>query len=354
MAVEGRDIYNLTAGELAIDTPLYIQAEVGKTLHLNKYTPVAGLSELRANIAMKARTFYHQDWIESANVVVTAGVKPALYAALMAIINPGDEVIVPVPAWVSYHSLIELAGGVVVEVALSDSFDLDVNAVGAKITTRTKAIIINSPHNPTGSIFSQMSMEKMVDLLRDKAVTVIADDIYSKLVYDPEFVSIGSYDFDKLVIVNGFSKSQALTGWRIGYLIGEKEIAQAVANLLSHTMGNASVPSQQAALAALAQNDVPQALPQLIKQRQLVVEGLMRIPRLKYHLPGGAFYVFLNIRDITVDSAKWCEELLVKKGVALVPGEAFSAPGFARLSFVADEATLLKALALMSEFVRGD
>jgi len=357
LAAEGKTIYNLTAGELASDTPEYIQTAVAKTLELNKYTPVAGLPALRQAIAEEARKFYGLEWIEAGNVIVTGGAKPALYASLLALINPGDEVIVPIPVWVSYNHLIELAGGVVVEVPLTDDFDLDPAAIAAKITPRTKAVLINSPHNPTGAIFSKAALEQLAQALKDSDVTVISDDIYCKLVYEDDFTLVPTCGFERIVIINGFSKSQALTGWRIGYVIAELSIAEAVTSLLSHITGNAAVPSQQAALAAMALHDKPPAetIETLKRQRLLTHEALEAIPGLKHHMPGGAFYVFIDLRGITENSAEWCERLLVETGVALVPGEAFSAPGFARLTFVTDEATLTKALELISDFVsKGD
>lgn len=355
LAAEGRTIYNLTAGELATDTPDYIQVAVADKLDRNKYTPVAGLPELREAIAAHARDFYDLDWIGPANVIATAGAKPALYAALLALLNPGDEVIVPVPGWTtSYTPLVELAGGRVIEVPLDGGFDLDVNALKAKLTAKTKAVIINSPNNPTGAIFSSDALRSLAATLKDTAVWVIADDIYSRLVYDEEFSPTPTCGFKKLIIVNGFSKSQALTGWRIGYAIAPEPVAIAMTKLLSHITGNAPLPSQYAALEALKHGDQPpeSTLKALRAQRQLVVNGLKEAG-IKSNVPGGAFYVLLDVHDLAPASAEWCEKLLDQSGVALVPGEAFSAPGFARLTFVTDEATLRAALAAIKKFTGG-
>jgi aspartate aminotransferase len=352
LAAGGRTIYNLTAGELASDTPEYIQKRVAKTLDQNKYTPMAGLPELRQKIASHAREFYGLDWIQAENVVVTGGAKPALYATFLALINPGDEVIVPVPAWVSYMDLIELVGGKVIEVPLSDDYDLKVKAVISAITPKTKAILVNSPHNPTGAVFSKTAVDELAAALRGKNIYVISDDIYSRLVLDDGFEPVPKSGFNNLVIINGFSKSQALTGWRIGYLIADKDVAQAATSLLSHITGNASVPSQQAALAAMEKNDQPPAetLSALRKQREIVVKGLSDAG-IKHNVPAGAFYVFLDLRELTNNSAEWCEKLLVEAGVALVPGEAFRAPGFARLTFVTAEEILKEAMLALKDFV---
>ncbi len=352
-AAEGKTVFNLTAGELATDTPDYIQKAVSKKLGKNKYTPVAGLPELRSGIAAMARDFYRLEWIQPDNVVVTAGAKPALYVTFLALINPGDEVIVPAPYWVSYIHLIELVGGVVVAVPLTDDFDLDPAAIKTALSPKTKAILVNSPHNPTGAVFSENSLKTLASLLHDTKVTVIADDIYAKLAYVDDFRLVPTCGFERLVIINGFSKSQALTGWRVGYLIADKNLADATTSLLSHITGNTSLPAQYAALAALERDDRPpqETLDALKHQRQLVCEGLDAIPSIIYRSPGGAFYVLMDIRNITSDSESWCEKLLAETGVALVPGEAFGAPGFARLTFVTDERTLKKALELLKTFV---
>jgi aspartate aminotransferase len=354
LALEGSTIYNLTAGELSTDTPDYIQAAVAKTLKLNKYTPVAGLPELREAIAEQSRAFYGLDWIQPKNVVVSAGAKPALYGTLLALINPGDEVIVPVPAWVSYIHLIELVGGVAVPVPLTEDFDINAQAVKAKLSPRTKAILVNSPHNPTGAIFSKAALEELKGVLSGSGVTVIADDIYAKLVYDDSFTLTPTIGFEQIVIINGFSKSQALTGWRIGYAIAPESVARAITGLLSHITGNAAVPSQEAALAAMARHDQPPAetLDMLRAQREQVDTALKGVAGISYHLPGGAFYFFLDVRSLTSSSAEWCEKLLIESGVALVPGEAFLAPGFARLTFSADGSTLSKALMSITEFIK--
>lgn len=352
LAAEGKTIYNLTAGELATDTPDYIQEAVAKKLDNNKYTPVAGLAELREKIAKHAQTFYELDWIQPANVVVTGGAKPALYATFLSLVNPGDEVIIPTPAWVSYIDLVQLVGGKVVQAPLTDTYDLDVEVIKSKITPKTKAILVTSPHNPTGSILSKQTIDELAVELKGTNITLISDDIYSTLVYEDDFALVPKSGFDNLVIINGFSKSQALTGWRIGYLIADITIAEAAATLLSHINGNAPLPSQYAAIAAMDHDDKPPqtTIDDLKTNRQIVVDGLANISGLKHNIPGGAFYVFLDIRDLSENSAQWCEDLLAETGVVLVPGEAFMAPGFARLTFSGDRAVLQKAVDEIKRF----
>lgn len=352
MAADGKTIFNLTAGELHSNTPDYIQAYVGDKLNLNKYTPVAGLPVLRKQIAHSIVKNYGLDWVEPSNVVVTAGAKPALAAAFLALIDEGDEVIVPTPSWVSYKHLIELAGGKVVEVSSTEDFGLDLLAIKSAITPKTRAIIINSPNNPTGCVYSKSSLDELAKLLKAKDIFVISDDIYAKLVFEPGYSLPAKSGFGNLIIINGFSKSQALTGWRIGYVIAPQAIAQAITQLLSHITGNASIISQEAAIAAMNADDTPPVdnIAHLRRQRQLVMNELVKCKRLKLREPSGAFYCFVDISEITTDSEDWCEKLLDTTGVAVVPGEAFSAPGFFRLSFVTDEPTLRQALELIREF----
>ena len=352
MAASGKTVYNLTAGELACDTPDYIKQFVSTKLDQNKYTPAPGLDELREKIAAHCRQFYGLEWIKPANVIATGGVKPALWAVFESILNPGDEIILPTPAWVSYVHLIKLTGAKIVTTKLNNNFDLDVDDIRAKISPKTKAILLNSPHNPTGAIFSSGRLRELARIANKKDIVVISDDIYSKLVYSGNFAPVAKHGFKKLVIASGFSKSQALTGWRIGYLIADEPIAKACNKLLSHATGNAPVLAQYAAIRALEKNDRPVDMAHLKSNRELACSRLDWIKNLSYVRPSGAFYIFLNVSKMDSNSLNWCEKLLQKKGVALVPGEAFSAPGYARMSFVGDKKTITKALDLIADFCK--
>lgn len=352
IAASGAKVYNFTAGEPNTDTPAYIREYVATKLDQNHYTPVVGIPELRQAIAAHCRQFYAADWIEESNIMVVAGGKPGLYLGLMTVLNRGDEVILPSPGWVSYKYLVEAAGGKMIEVPLSENFDLDVAAIKEKITDKTKMIIINSPNNPTGSVYSQAALSKLADLINTTDITVLADDMYSKLVFDDTYKPITEFGFKNLIISNGFSKSQALTGWRIGYIVADSEIIIAATKLQSHLLGNTSNLSQYAALGGLAQDDKPPMLKELKQNRELVVDRLQKIPKIKFTPPGGAFYAFIDIRGITSDSMGWCEKLLREKGVALVPGEAFSVPGYVRLSFTTDTQTLEEGLQKIEEFIK--
>lgn len=354
MAAEGKKVYNFTAGEPSMDTPEYIKEYVAGKLDQNHYTPVAGMPEVREAIAEHCRGFYSADWIKSENVMVVAGGKPGLYLSLLALINPGDEIILPTPAWVSYKYLIELAGGVVIEAHLKDNFDLDLDEIKDKLSGKTKAIIINSPNNPTGSVYSATALQELSEVLNETDVTVLADDMYTKLVYETGFKPITNFGFKNLVISSGFSKSQVLTGWRVGYVIAEQEIIKAIAKVQSHLLGNTSNLSQFAAMAGLEHDDKPAAYEALKANLDIVNQSLKNIAKIKFTPPAGAFYVFIDIRNITNNSMEWCQKLLDKKGVALVPGEAFFAPGYVRLSFTTNKATLEEGLGKIKEFIEED
>lgn len=352
MAAEGQTVYNLTAGEPDSGTPDYVIDGVIPHLGQNKYAPVPGLPALREAIAAHCRDFYMADWIQSKNVIVTAGAKPALFSLLQAVLNPGDEVIILTPAWVSYKHMIELADGVVVPVPLTDKCDIDVPAVEAAISVKTKAIIINSPNNPTGAVCSQEALQKLATMLQDKGIYVISDDLYTKLVYEPIALTTHcGFDPDQLLIVNGFSKSQALTGWRIGYVIVPDHIADALVKILGHTSGNTSLPSQYAGLASLERDDIPPMLDSLHDRRDFVSRRLDEIPKLSYLLPAGAFYFFIDISAVADNSVQWCRDLLEETGVAVVPGDAFFAPGYIRLSYATDKEILRLALERIKKFV---
>ncbi len=353
MAASGKVVYNLTAGEPDYPVSPEIKKQVTAHLSENKYAPSAGLPLLRAAIAKRSADWYAAKWINVDNIIVTAGVKPALYTTLLSLLNSGDEVIILTPAWVSYSHMVELCGGKCVYVALSKKFDIDIEALKRAITPRTKAIIINSPHNPTGAVFSKSSLNEVAELMNKHKIYVIADDIYDRITYVPyPKITDCGFDQDHLIITNGFSKSHALMGWRIGYIIAPKELAAKIIAITSHIFGNAALPSQYAAIAAIESCGPPPFLPELCVKRSIVTNALDAITKLSYNMPGGAFYFFININKITQDSNAWCEKLLQETGVALVPGEAFLTPGYARLSYPVSQNILEKALKKIALFTK--
>ncbi len=350
LAAGGKTIYNLTVGELACETPEYIQKFVAGKLQQNKYSPPAGLPELREKIATHCKKFYELDWIKPENVIVTGGAKPALWAVFTALLNTDDEIIIPIPAWVSYMSLVTIVGAKLVTTHLDGNNDLDVSDIKWKITDKTKAILLNSPHNPTGGIFSRDKLTELVEIVNSKKIMIVSDDIYSKLIYVDNFVPVPSNGFENIVIIGGFSKSQAITGWRIGYLIAPVEIARAVNKLLSHVTGNASLLGQYAGIIAMDNDDKQVDFDHLKTNREYVCDALSKIPNITYVRPAGAFYLFFDVSSMNRNSVEWCDQLLSKTGVALVPGEAFRSPGFVRISFVGDKDVLERSLKLIKEF----
>ncbi|MFA6549420.1 MAG: aminotransferase class I/II-fold pyridoxal phosphate-dependent enzyme [Candidatus Margulisiibacteriota bacterium] len=347
----GRKVINLTAGELDFKTPVAVQRVVSRHLAENKYTPVAGLDRLRGLIAAYVRKEYALSGLTADGVAVTAGAKQGLAEIFQVLLNPGDEVIIPVPAWASYEQQVVLAGGKAKFVKLRTNFDLDPKAIAAVITPKTKAVVINSPHNPTGRIFSHSSLAELAGLLGKKDIRVIADEIYRPLSYVSSS-PITKYFKKNLIIISGFSKSHALTGWRVGYVVADRQIISALEKLQSHTSGNVSLPSQYAALAALADPAATKKIfGSLGRRRLFVAKELAKIPKLVFTIPDGAFYFFIDISKVASDSTEFCRRLLRQELVALVPGEAFRAPGFVRLSFAAPSAQLRAGIERFKKFI---
>ncbi len=352
---QGKIIINLTAGELDFATPQNLQKAVAKKLSENKYTNTLGLPLLRQLIAKKIAA--ETGWkISPQNIAATAGAKTGLYALFQTLINPGDEVIIPVPSWVSYEHQIKLAGGKPIFVPLTKNFDLDTAAIKKRLSKKTKAIIINSPHNPTGKVFSRPALLALDKLIKKTSLFVISDEIYNTLTYRPKKTAVKSLaevisKKSNLILINGFSKSEAITGWRIGYVIAAPEIISGMNKFLSHAGGNPAVPSQWAAITSLKQNRPNlQTLNILAKRRNLVTQMLNTIPKISFYEPDGAFYFFINIRLICTNTQKFCQQLLANRQVALVPGEAFHAPGFIRLSFAASEKNLTLGIKRFKDF----
>lgn len=354
LALEGKKIYNLTAGEPNWSTPDYVSEKVAQHLHENKYTDTAGMLELREAIAAYVKEHYRCEWVEASNVVVTPGAKPALYTALLTILRPGDEAIVPAPYWVSYRQLIELCGATFVPVETTDSYGISPQAIADAITDRTKCLILNSPNNPTGAVYAKSDLEAVAEIVKDKSIYVLSDDIYMRLAYtETTPITMCRFDSERLIIVNGFSKSQALTGWRVGYVVAGDEVAGSISNLTSHVLGNTAVPSQYAAIAALEKGDHPPMLQNLLTQRKIAIEQLNSCPHIEFVEPSGAFYILIDVRKLTRSSVDWCRALLESAGVALVPGDDFGASGFVRMSFATDLDTLTEGIQAMKKFIEG-
>ncbi|MBI4049514.1 MAG: aminotransferase class I/II-fold pyridoxal phosphate-dependent enzyme [Candidatus Doudnabacteria bacterium] len=351
LAAGGKKIINLTAGELDFDTPAYIRKAVSKQLINNKYTPTLGFWKLRQMLAKQVTQDYGIKFGPE-NLAVTAGSKSGLYESLSVILNPGDEVIIPVPYWPTHVQQILLLGAKPVLVPLTAEFDLDVSLIKKKITPKTKAVIFNSPHNPTGTVFSRKALQNLQALLSKRSIYVLSDDVYAKINFDKGYVSPAKFVSNKkfLILISAFSKSQALTGWRIGYVAADKRIIDAINAFQSHMSGNASVISQLAAIEILKRRDKADKFVKVLNKRKNLVTRMLRTIRgISFRIPAGAFYFFIDISRIAKNSERFCQNLL-RSGLALVPGEAFGKPGFVRLSFAASNSDLVEGLKILKKF----
>lgn len=363
---EGKPVINMSVGEPDFDTPA-AAALAGIRAITNgqtRYTPTNGTVELRKAIAHK---LLHENGLEytQEQIVVSSGAKHSLYNVFLTICDPGDEVILPAPYWVSYPEQIQLAGGKPVIVTCDESTGFKMTAAGLKnaITDKTKAIILNSPSNPTGAVYSEAELKAIGEVLVQHDIYVITDEIYERLVYgDVRHISLPTLFpelLNRSIVVNGFSKAFAMTGWRLGYIAAPLDVAKAVSNMQSHATGNPSSVSQAAGAAALSAFD-PSVVKAFHERRDAIVKGLQSLPGVECLTPDGAFYVFPNIRGLLgksyrgkrIDSsAQFCDILLEEKLVSTVPGEAFGAPNNIRLSYAVSLAQVNEATVRISEFV---
>ena len=359
----GQPVIGFGAGEPDFPTPSYIvdaarEAVDDPTTH--RYSPAAGLPPLRAAVA--AATKRDSGFaVEPSQVVITNGGKQAVYLAFQSLLDPGDEVLLPAPYWVTYPEAIGMADGVMVPVATDDTdgFQVTVDQLEAATTDRTKALIFVSPSNPTGAVYGRERMGEIGRWAADRGIWVLTDEIYQHLVYAPgEFHSlpvVAPEIADRTIIVNGVAKTFAMTGWRVGWLIGPPDVSAAAIRLQSHISSNVANVSQRAALAAVegpmdAVDDMRAAFD---RRRHLMVNLLREVPGVECLEPGGAFYAFPNMkgllgRDFGGRTAQTTMELaallLDEINIAIVPGEAFGAPGYARLSFALSDAELEEGL----------
>ncbi len=371
MKQQGVDVVSFGAGEPDFDTPLPIQQaaihamEQGQT----RYTPARGTLALRKAICDKlARR--NQLRYTPEEIVVTNGAKQALHDAFCTVLEEDDEVILMTPCWVSYTELIRMAGGVpvLVERRQEDGFALDIEALESAVTEKTRAILVNSPDNPCGGVFTREELGALADLAIRHDLIVISDEIYEEFIYEgekpPSMAAVRPEMKERTVLINGVSKSYAMTGWRIGYLACPKALATAISNWQSHATGNPNSIAQAAALEAISgpQDCVTQMVAEFKKRRDEMVRRIREIPQLSCNLPNGAFYVMADIsktfgkkshgKEIT-DSMSFAEILLEQKAVAVVPGAGFFADDMIRLSYALSMEDLVKGLDRLKEFVEG-
>ena len=342
----GEDIISLSAGEPDFLTPEYIRDYAKQALDegYTYYPEVPGLLELREAIAEKLKRDNGIDASPKDEIIVTVGGKEAIFLAMMATVNPGDEVIVTDPAWVSYVPLIQLAEGKPVYLPLSESdgFCISAEALERIVSSRTKMLIINSPNNPTGSVLSKPDLETIANLAIHKRFLVLSDELYEKIIFNGEkHYSIASFPGmkDLGITVNGVSKSLAMTGWRLGYMSAPAPIMKRMRAIHSHTVTGACSFAQRAAALALrdprTQKAIEDMASEYLHRRDLVARELSRIEKTSFIKPQGAFYAFPNISHFGLKSLEFAKILLEKARVAIIPGDAFGlrGEGFARLSF---------------------
>ena len=369
MKAEGVDVIGFGAGEPDFNTPDEIKAAGAAAIEQNftRYTPAAGTVELRQAVCDRLKADCGLIYKPS-QIVAASGAKHAVYLALRALVNPGDEVILPAPYWVSYIELIQMMGGVPVVVTATEEehFKLTAEKLAAAITPKTKALILNNPSNPTGMMYGREELQAIAGLCVKNEIYVVDDEIYYGLVYDGrEFVSLASLGEeiqDLTVLVNGVSKSYAMTGWRIGYACANDRIAKIMANYVSHSTGSPCAISQKASVEALtgSQAKIETMRQAFEARRNAMVEGMNAIPGVSCLKPEGAFYVMMNLKDILgrtlhgvkIGSAEDFAALFLKKGlVAVVPGTSFGAPGFVRWSYACSMDNIKEGLARLAKFL---
>lgn len=363
----GEDVIGFGAGEPDFATPDHIveaAIEAARDPANHHYSAAAGLSELRSAVAANAATYSGVD-ADPSQVVITNGAKQAVFTAMLALLGPGDEALLPTPYWVTYPEVVALceARGVDVPTTIDDGFKVTVDRLEEYRTPATKLLVFVSPSNPTGAVYTREEVEAIGEWAADRDVWILTDEIYQRLVYgDAVFTSLpGSVSAlgDRWVIVNGVAKSYAMTGWRVGWLIGPPDVVSASIRLQSHLTSNVSNVSQKAALAAVTgPQDPVEAMRRAFEQRRdTITTMLSEMPSVRCLQPDGAFYVFPDLSahlgtrfGSTLDLCAW---ILDTAGVALVPGEAFGAPGYARISYALAERDMVRGMERLSKALRS-
>jgi aspartate aminotransferase len=360
----GEDVCGFAAGEPDFDTPEHIKEACIAALKSGrtKYAPTPGIEELRVALAEKYGSDYGLK-VAPSQVVVSPGGKFSCYLAILAVCSPGDEVIIPAPYWVSYPEMVKLAGATPKFVLADDStgFKLTPAQLEAAITPKSKLLVLNSPSNPTGAVYTRSEMEAIVAVALKHNLYIMSDEIYEHLVYDG-MAHVAPATFSKeaearTLIVSGFSKTYSMTGWRLGTLVAAGPIAKAVAELQSQMTSNATTFAQYGALAALKERTKTQAaLQQMLaafdRRRKFLHQELNKIPGISCLLAQGAFYLFPNISKFGLSSQEFCTRLLEKEKVAAVHGSAFGAEGFLRLSYATSDEIIAKGVSRLANFCR--
>ena len=362
MLAEGIEVFGFGAGEPDMDTPEHIKAAAIKALQdgRTKYTPSAGIPELRQAISQKFLKDNALDY-KSSQVIVSTGAKQSCFNAIAAVVNEGDEVIIPAPYWLSYPEMVRIVGGepVFVQTREENNWKITPEDFENAMTPRTKMIIINSPGNPTGSIYTREELKALSEVAAEEDIYILSDEIYEKLTYDgAEHVSVASISpeaYDLTITINGFSKAYAMTGWRLGYLAAPEPIARAIDSMQSHMTSNPCSFAQYGALAALTgdQQCVADMREEFDIRRQYMFERLTQIQGVSAVRPQGAFYILANISALGLKSQNFADRLLSKSSVAVVPGIAFGDDRTIRLSYATSLDVIKSGLDRIEEFCRS-
>ena len=359
MKKQGLDVVSFGAGEPDFDTMFHIKEAAKKAIDegFTKYTASSGIIELKEAICAK---FRRDNWLdyEPKNIIVSTGGKQALFNMIMVTVDPNDEVIIPVPYWVSYVEMVKLAEGKCVFLK-TNNFKINPQDLEKSITPKTKMLILCSPSNPTGAVYDEKELKQIASICLKHNIYILSDEIYEKLIYGKKHISIASVN-DKIkkltIVVNGVSKSYAMTGWRIGYAAAEEEIVKAATRLQDHTTSNPTSISQKAALAAIngPEDHMAKMVYEYKKRRDFMVDRLNRIDGVMATRPDGAFYVFANVSKFYSDEVKgslvFCQKLLEDAYVAVIPGVAFGDDRFIRLSFATGMEHIKRGLDRMEKF----
>ncbi|MDQ6939569.1 MAG: pyridoxal phosphate-dependent aminotransferase [Verrucomicrobiota bacterium] len=361
MKSEGLDVCGFGAGEPDFDTPEHIKQAAIQALEsgFTKYTPSAGLPELRQAISEKFQADNGLTYRPS-QIVVSNGAKHSCYNAILATCQPGDEVLIPSPYWVSYPDMVKLAGAepVIVPTTERNGWKMRAEDFENAMTPRTKMLILNSPNNPSGAVYTREEMQKIVDVAAEEEIYILSDEIYEKLVYDDiEHVSIASLSkeaYDLTITVNGFSKAYAMTGWRLGYLGAPEAVAKAVDSIQSHSTSNPCSFAQRGAVAALKGDQQPLSdmREEFDMRRNYMYDRITKIPNITAVKPLGAFYILVNISQLGLNSQNFADRLLSKSNVAVIPGAAFGDDRTVRLSYATSIDIIKKGMDRFQDFCR--
>ncbi|NJM18080.1 MAG: pyridoxal phosphate-dependent aminotransferase [Richelia sp. RM2_1_2] len=362
MKAEGIDVCSFSAGEPDFDSPAHVKAAAQKALDegKTKYGSAAGEPELRRAIANKLKSENHLDY-QAENIIVTNGGKHSLFNLMQALIEPGDEVIIPAPYWVSYPEMVKLVGGnpVIVMTDEKTGYKIEPEILRSAITSKTKLFVLNSPSNPTGMVYTPAEIKALAEVIVEKDILVVSDEIYEKILYDgAKHLSIGSLNdeiFARTIVSNGFAKGYSMTGWRLGYLAAPVELIKAATTVQGHSTSNVCTFAQYGAIAALegSQECVEEMRQAFAKRRQVMLERINQIPGLKCSQPDGAFYLFPDISKTGLKSLEFCNALLEEHQVAVIPGVAFGTDNNIRLSYATDMATIEKGMDRLEKFVKS-